>query len=102
MCDYCLHSLLNISEVHAVINIAYNLVMFYSGHLWFHIMIRGAISSILILTLHFDKDMLRIILKVALSVLLDSVNAVNFITIVKRNDIFNSNNVKQIHHLGQD
>ena len=46
--------------------------------------------------------MLRIILKIALSILLDSINAVNFITIVKRNDIFNSNNVKQIHHLRQD
>ena len=65
-------------------------------------MIEGAISSVLTLTLHFSKDMLRIISKVALSILLDSVNTVNFITIVKRNDIFNSNNVKQIHHLGQD
>ena len=65
-------------------------------------MIKSAISSVLMLTLHFSKDMLRIILKVVLSVLLDSVNAVNFIMIVKRNDIFNSDNVKQIHHLRQD
>ena len=54
------------------------------------------------LTLHFSKDMLRIILKIALSVLLNSINTVNFITIIKRNDIFNSDNVKQIHHLRQD
>ena len=65
-------------------------------------MIRGATGSVLTLTLHFSKDMLRIISKIALSVLLDSINAVNFIMIVKRNDIFNSNNVKQIHHLRQN
>ena len=102
MCDYCLHPLLDISEADAVINIVNNLITFHSDHLWFHIMIRGTISSVLILTLHFSKDMLRIISKVALSILFDSVNAVNFIMIVKRNDIFNSDNVKQIHHLGQD
>ena len=65
-------------------------------------MIRDTTDSVLMLTLHFSKDMLRIISKIALSVLIDSVNTVNFITIVKGNDIFNSNNVKQIHHLGQN
>ena len=57
-------------------------------------MIRGVTDSVLTLTLHFSKDMLRIISKIVLSVLLNSINTVNFITIVKRNDIFNSNNVK--------
>ena len=65
-------------------------------------MIRDTTVSLLILTLHFSKDMLRIISKIALSILLDSVNTVNFIMIVKRNDIFNSNNVKQIHHSEQN
>ena len=65
-------------------------------------MIEGTISSVLMLTLHFSKDTLRIILKIVLSVLFNSVNAVNFIMIVKRNDIFNSDNVKQIHYLRQD
>ena len=102
MCDHCLHPLLDISEADAAINIVNDLIMFHPGHLWFHVMIRGEISSVLLLTLHFSKDMLRIILKIALDVLLDSVNAVNFIMIVKRNDIFNSDNVKHIHHSEQD
>ena len=65
-------------------------------------MIRDTTNSVLTLTLHFSKDMLRIILKIALSILLNSVNTVNFIMIIKRNDIFNSNNVKQKHHSEQD